>query len=312
MKFDVIYIPCYRRDYRLTRILVANIRHWYPQIPIILIKDLMMRDFDTSELEKHFNVSIFPQHARLYGWGFSKFEVFMEESSKRFLMLDSDIILAGPILDQLEKYNEDWVVHDEPFTQEDLLRYYFDPEKIKKLDPEFDFPNYTFNSGQLVGTTGSLNHVDFDKYIEWSEPRIQRFRDAFTFGGEQPLLNYLLMKKAQTKQLTVRRVDFMRAGQEPDTTAVSIERIMKKDGYPFIIHWHDKKPQVFLPSMKKIPRHDILLHFEKMYYRGCGIGATGQFFRTWYEYIEDRIFMNAVGIISKAGWLKKLLKKLKG
>ena len=57
-------------------------------------------------------------------------------------MLDSDIILAGPILDILEKYDEDWVVFDEPFTHEDLYRYYFDPKEIKKIDPEFNFPNF--------------------------------------------------------------------------------------------------------------------------------------------------------------------------
>jgi hypothetical protein len=272
----------------------------------VLIKDLMMRDFDTSLLEKHFNVSVYPQKARLYGWGFSKFEVFMEPDKKRFLMLDSDIILAGPLIEQLQQYDEDWLVHDEPFTKEDLYRYYFDPEKIKMLDPEFVFPNYTFNTGQLVGVTGTLTFNDFDKYIDWKEPRIQRYREAFTFGGEQPLLNYLLMKKQYTKELTVRRVDFMRSGLQEDTQKVSLQRIVDKDGYPFIIHWHDKKPKVFLPSMRLIPRNDILKYFEKRYYQGCHIGAVGRFFSIWYEYLEDRLFMNFVFL---KGWVKKILKK---
>lgn len=299
MKIDLIYIPCYRRDYRLTRICVASIRHWYPDIPIVLVKDLMMRNFDTSELEKTFNVSVFPQKAKLYGWGFSKFEVFFEKERKRFLMLDSDIVLAGPVLDLLEQYNEDWIVHHEPFTQQDLLRYYFDPEKIKTLDADFNFPGYTFNTGQLVGITGQLKREEFNPFIDWTEPRNQKYRHAFTFGGEQPLLNYMIMKKQAKGELTVRRLDFMHSGLEEETQHVLLERIKQKEGYPFIIHWHDKKPKVFLPSMKLIPRNDILLFFENEYYRKAGVNSFTQYMRTWYEYIEDRLFMNAARVVKR-------------
>ena len=39
MTIDAVYIACYKYDLRFTRILVASIRHWYPEIPIYLIKD---------------------------------------------------------------------------------------------------------------------------------------------------------------------------------------------------------------------------------------------------------------------------------
>jgi hypothetical protein len=312
MKIDVIYIPCYRRDFRLTRILVANIRHWYPEIPIVLIKDLLMRDFDTTELEKNFNVSVYPQKARLYGWGFSKFEVFFDDERKRFLMLDSDIVLCGPLLEMLSEYNEDWIVHDEPFTIEDMHRYYFNPDNIKKLDPEFEFQNFTFNTGQFAGFTGSLKREEFDRFIEWKEPRVQMYRDAFTFGGEQPLLNYLLMKKMSKKEITLRRLNFMRESLHADTAKVEVQKIMNKEGYPFIIHWHDKKPNLFHPDMPEIPRRDILLHFEKIYYRKCGVGPAKQFFRMWYEHIEDWIFLKLVLSIGQISFLRKLRKLLKG
>ncbi len=272
---------------------MASIRHWYPEIPIVLVKDLIFRDFDTTEIEQHFNVSIYPQNARIYGWGFSKFEVFLEESKKRFLMLDSDIVLAGPILEMLEKYNEDWVVIDEPFTMETLYRWYFDPEKIKIHDPEFSFPNFTFNTGQLVGFTGILKRHDFDKFIEWSEPRVQLFREAFTFGGEQPLLNYVLMKKLSKKEITLHRLKFMVEGMSAESKGVLIERIKKREGYPFIIHWHDGKDGVMIPSMKNISRNDLLLFFEDLYYRKVGVSSFNQYLRIQYEYKLEllRVFM---------------------
>lgn len=310
MKIEIIYIPCFRGDFRLTRICVASIRYWYPDIPIVLVKDLMNGNFDTSEIEKHFNVSIFKQNAKAYGWGFSKFEVFLEEDRKRFLMLDSDIVLIGPLLDLLEKYDEDWIVHKEPFTQEDLYRWYFDPEKIKKIDPNFNFPNFTFNTGQLVGITGILKREDFNKFIEWSEPRIQLYREAFTFGGEQPLLNYLLMKKTDKKQITLRRLDFMREGLHIDTHKVNIDNIKNKKGYPFIIHWHDGKPEMMNPFMKKFPRNDILLFFENNYYRGAGVSKMEQYLRIRYEYFFDTIRKTLRKFLSKNKRIKNLFKNI--
>jgi hypothetical protein len=236
----------------------------------------------------------------------------MEPERKRFLMLDSDIILAGPILDILEKYDEDWIVYDEPFTQEDLYKWYFDPAKIKELDPDFNFPNYTFNTGQLVGFTGMLKREDFNNFIEWKEPRIQLHREAFTFGGEQPLLNYLLMKKQDKKEISLRRLNFMRGGLNAETKQLSIDRIKRKEGYPFIIHWHDKKPGIMHPTMEKIPRNDVLLYFEDIYYRKAGISPTAQYLRIRSDYTKDKILKSISKMLANNDGIKSKLKSLLG
>ncbi len=290
MKIEVIYIPCYKSDYRLCRICVASIRYWYPDIPIVIVKDLLIGDFDTTELEQAFNVSVFPQVAKAYGWGFSKFEVFFQKEKRRFLMLDSDIVFIGPMLDILEQYNTDWIVFDEPFSQVDLLKYYFDPDKIKELDPDFNFPGYHFNTGQFVGWTGILKRSDFDQFIEWKEPRIQLHREAFTFGGEQPLLNYVLMKKEASKEMTVHKLDFMREGLHPETQSFLLDRIKKKEGYPYIIHWHDGKVGIHHPKFNGMPRADILLFFENLYNRNAGVSHIVQSYRIWKKFIKNQLY----------------------
>ncbi len=300
MKIEVIYIPCYKLDYRLTRICVASIRHWYPSIPIVLLKDLILGDFDSSELEKYFNVQIFPQNIRAYGWGFSKLEAILQIEKKRFLMLDSDIVLVGPILEELEKYEEDWIVVEENYTEKDILKYYFDPNKLRQLDPDFVFPGFTFNSGQIVGTSGTLKRADFSKFLEWKEPRVQLFREAFTFGGEQPLLNYMLMKKTQNGEISLKRLDFMKEGLNPTTAQVSIERLKNKEGYPFVIHWHDKKTNSMDPKMEEIPRNDILLFYEDKYYSGANIGSLLKFLRRHYERLLAIIFMKKMKIRNRS------------
>lgn len=310
MKTEIIYVPCYRRDYRLTRILVASIRHWYPEIPISLVVDRNMGNIDTSELEKTFNVSVFPLEAKFYGWGFAKLEVFYQVQRKRFLILDSDIILAGPVLDILEQFDDDFVVHEEPFLMEDVYRWYFNLEELKKFDPDFRFPDFTFNTGQIMATSGILKREDFENFLEWTQPRVMKYRHVFTFGGEQPLLNYLVMKKMGEGKLTVRRNFFMREGQHPDTAAIVIEKIKNKTGYPFIVHWHDKKSQVFLPSMKKMPRRDLLLFFENLYYEKAGYSTAGKFFKIWKEYITDLFITYRGKFLARNEWLVKILKKM--
>ncbi|HEX5002997.1 MAG TPA: hypothetical protein VFW78_10925 [Bacteroidia bacterium] len=310
MKIDIIYIPCYRRDFRLARICIASIRHWYPDIPITIIKDEMMHSFDTTELERVFNVSVYPQNARLYGWGFSKFEAMFEPAGKRFLFLDADIVMAGPVLELLEKYDDDYIVHEEPYSLEDVYKYYFNLEELKKFDPAFHFPEFTFNTGQFVGTAGKLKRSDFDPLVEWSEPRIVKRTDVFTFGGEQPVLNYVVMKKMGEGMLSVKRLNFMREGLNPDTAAISIDRLDRKEGYPFILHWHDKKPDVFDPRMRQIPRNDILLHFEKIYFEKASIGVFRRKLRIQWEHLYDTVLMKSLLLIRGQIGFRGLFRKI--
>jgi len=269
-----------------------------------------MHRFDTTELERVFNVSVYPQKARLYGWGFSKFEAMFEETGKRFLFLDADVVMAGPVLDLLEKYDEDYIVHEEPYSLENVYKYYFDLEKLKKFDPDFRFQEFTFNTGQFVGTAGKLKRTDFDPLVEWSEPRIVKRTDVFTFGGEQPVLNYMLMKKMGEGKLTVKRLNFMREGLHSDTAAVSIERLERKEGYPFILHWHDKKPDVFDPRMRQIPRNDILLQFEKVYFEKAGVSAATRKLRIEWEHLYDTVLMKSLLLLRGQIGLKGIFRKI--
>src|SRR5271154_2008161 len=111
MKINSIYICCYKYDVRLVRILVASIRKWYEQIPIFLVKDIRYGPFDTSELERVFRVSVFK--SGIFGWGFGKMEVLVNPLRERCLLLDADIIMAGPVIAELEKFEEDFVVENE-------------------------------------------------------------------------------------------------------------------------------------------------------------------------------------------------------
>jgi hypothetical protein len=78
MKIEGVVISCYRFDLRLTRLCVASVRFWYPDIPIWLLKDRQYGDFSTREIEMYWNVRVYPSRQKTQGWGFGKLEVICQ------------------------------------------------------------------------------------------------------------------------------------------------------------------------------------------------------------------------------------------
>ena len=215
MKISKIYIATHKYDMRFTRICVASIRYWYPEIPIYLIKDYLNGDFNTDEIEDVWNVGVFETSRKTFGWGFSKLEPLFNKATERFLILDSDIVFTGRVLDYLNEFDSDFVVQFENQTESEIERLYFSIKQLKSWDPDFAFPNYTFNSGQIVATGGLINRNDFDPLINWSGLRLSlKHPEVFTMGGDQGILNYVLLKKASQNAISISRVPFMKWHEE--------------------------------------------------------------------------------------------------
>ena len=86
-------------------------------------------------------------------------------------------------------------------------------------------------------------------------------------GGDQGVLNYVLLKKASLNQLTISRVPFMKWGAE-EMDPLDLIKIMKNSPYPFLLHWAGLKK----PKMREMVRSDILLSFERLYYSKIRLG----------------------------------------
>src|SRR5262249_16189620 len=81
-------------DFRFTKICVARLRYYYPDVRIYLIKDKLNGDFDTSILTSRFNVELLDLGRKYYGWGAAKIHFVAHDRlpAGRYLVLDSDII----------------------------------------------------------------------------------------------------------------------------------------------------------------------------------------------------------------------------
>jgi hypothetical protein len=266
---DRIIITCCQRDFWLTRICVASIRYWHPDVPIGLLKDVSLGDFSTRELEEHWNVSpvIVPDPAR---GPFTKLEAFHLPGRQRILLLDSDTVFLGPLLEKLEACEGDFVVNwggTKPLTPEKKQKharngYYLIPE-IHRFFPDLEVPDFFFNSGHLVLTTSLLSRETVETNLEGTPPR-QTLRNASVFRCyDQGLLNVLLRLMEQRGQCTVRTCDFVLWSRHPEMMdGLDIARLADRRGYPFLIHWAEAKS--FCKS--GFTRGDLLGFYEDYYY----------------------------------------------
>lgn len=314
MKIDHIYIGCYRHDVRFTRILVASIRYWYPDIPISIIKDYLWGAFDTSDIENEWNVSVLDIGGRSLGQGFNKLEPIFAEGEERILHLDSDIAMVGPALDTLEKYDEDIIVQkiNSPSPRR-LKKWYFDLERLKEFDPNFKFPGYLFNFGQFVINTGSLKKDDFGELMDVNVIPTYLYHPDIFFGAEMGIFNYVVLKKLMTSQLSVKNIDFAISPKSKTAADISISKLARNSPYKYLIHWEG----LASPRMKSMPRSDILLYFEDRYYQNIEYGQLKKLSRAivWSIFSTIRFIITKefpklrLAVIKTAVFLKRRRRK---
>jgi hypothetical protein len=301
MKIEGVVISCYALDVQLTRLCVASIRFWYPHIPIWLLKDRHYGDFNTDEIERYWNVRVYPGRQENLGWGFGKLEVMTELPARRLLLIDSDIVFAGRVIERLESFDEDLVVNKEDYDATGVEEQFFALDRLRQLDPKFDFPGYGFNGGQIVATTGRIAKQDFDGLLDW-QTRTVIHPEVFK-NGDQGLTNYMALRRVQEGKLTLRREPFMVWPGE----AVRAERIQVKDFTPEgrhqqLIHWAGLR---WGKTLEEMPRPDILLHFEEMYYHRLPLG---DWLRRWRraQFRIQRTFITPLKTVAKRVLSKRL------
>jgi polysaccharide biosynthesis protein PslH len=253
-----IYVLGNVKDLHLTRCCVASIRHWYPDIPISLVKD---GEYDTSELERCWDIEIFNAPKKHFGFGMSKFQVLFQPTQERCLILDSDIVLAGPILGALEEHQEDFVVEGSNYPTHDIRSHYYDPDVVSVMYPSFRFPGYVFNTGQIVATTGVLEQNDFAAFIDFNrEPPTVLRSDVFK-AGDQGIVNFVMHKKEQEGAFSIARHVFLRWPPAMQSLDVEIERFQAGLGYDFLMHWAGSKSSVLEDNAMS----HVLRYFERFY-----------------------------------------------
>ncbi len=259
---------------------MASIRRWYPDIPIRLIKDTGAGAFDTREIETLWDVSVVDTGMRRFGWGFAKLEPMFFETQEKFLIVDSDTVFTGPVLDMLAGYTAPFIVDDETQPPDEVKRLYYDLKALQKLDPAFTPCGKNFNSGQWVGTSGLVQRSDFADVVQWSDPPLLKYPEMF-MPGDQGVLNYILEKLALTGRFELARAPLMWWAPR-DLADLNLDQMISASPYNRIIHWAGCKLYADTP----MPRKDILNYFEDKYYSKVSLGGLVRRLRSWAHFAE--------------------------
>lgn len=276
-RINKIVIACFKKDLFLLRPCVASIRYWYPDVEIFLLKDEIQGDFSLNEFIDNFSCKIFKTNMKTFGWPWSKLSVLLKEEEDTFLFLDSDIVFLGPVLDELNKYNEDFIVTGAKIdnqNSENFVFNYIDTNKLKSFDKNYVFPGFGFNGGQIVMKSGVLKMKDFTPIINFN-PTIKSIYPEIFKHGDQGCLNYIFNKAAIEKRITLRYVDFWIWPGLPEARNIELNKIKNKDGYNYVLHWAGVKPVDF----RKYIRYDLLNFYTKEYYARVPFGKIKYFFR---------------------------------
>jgi len=272
MKVDCIYVNTYRYDYMHLRICIASIRYWYPDFPVFLIKDLASGNFNTKSLEKKWKLRVLNTPFKLYGWGFGKLEPLFFHDDHHFLVVDSDTVFTGFVLDEVRDTAADFIVDEETQPAEEVSRLYYKTEQLKEFLPGFQYPGYTFNSGQWFGTSNRISKEDIKELVDWKPmPRLKH--PGCFMPGDQGILNAILHYKEAKGEVSVNRKKIMLWPKDDGAARVDLEAIRTKQGqFHFIIHWAGLKRD----RLQDHERYDILKFYLGQYQLGMsGLGKMG-------------------------------------
>ena len=257
---DVIYLAACSRDARLTRICVASIRYFYPDVPIKILAGDILQPGLAEEMFKYWDVGVVELPEGDYGWGLVKLEPLFGPVGQRFMVCDVDTAFMGYILDLRAKSDAPFFVDDEQLSDADFRRLYYDWDKVGEIDPTAQSPHKAFNVGQWFGTSGIVAREELDDWVEWTLPRRLRYPDMF-MGGDQGVMNYVILKKEASEGLRIDRHTFMR-WPGYGMNDLSVERVKNREAPPLVVHWAGMKA-IFLHNMVG---GDLLQFFEDYYY----------------------------------------------
>ncbi|MBW7942335.1 MAG: hypothetical protein H3C64_08045, partial [Candidatus Kuenenia stuttgartiensis] len=239
MQIDKVVIVCFKGDIHLLRPCIASVRYWYPDIEIYLLKDKFRGDFDTTEIEKHFSAKIDTPSRPNWGWGWAKLDPFINPVKDRYLVLDADTVMVGPVLSILNQHDDEFIVTGFASNDENnhiINAHYLKIQEVKAINTGYQYPGFGFNTGQMVVTSGILNQKDFEEVCTFDEDITCKYPNVFHYA-DQGVLNYILAFNRDRYDYSIKYENYWLWPAGDEALQLDIREIRSKNGYPLILHW---------------------------------------------------------------------------
>ena len=277
---------CHAGDKFMVQATLASMRHYCPEVPICLTVD---GDFDVSDLEKEYDlivlrVSELPSEEMrnlVNGNGRAKMAAMWEGPFEYYVWLDSDAIVWGDFTPQVRTDVDFQVFWSEISIPADateippwLPHFYFDPQKLRHLDSEFEWRGHPYFSSGAFGCRRDA--IPFGKWTEvefWGKETPGLYGDFY----EQPMLNYFVHSMSQRKELKVAVSDLQHIGghhgidELKQDCADSSWHFPHKVRRPRVAHFCGRKP--FLFDRRSYSRPFTIARLEHHRRRRSNLGA---------------------------------------
>jgi len=265
---DRIYLAACKRDARLTRICVASIRYFYPDVPIQILAGDFLQPGLAQELKRYWNVDVADLPEGDFGWGLVKLEPLFGPPGLKFMVVDVDTVFTGRVLDRRAESEADFYVDNEELSDDDFKRLYYNWPELTKIDPGAQSARKSFNAGEWFGTAGLVKREEFDPWLDWTMPRRLRYPNLF-MGGDQGVANYVVLKKEAFDGLNIERTTLMRwPGHGMDD--LDVESVRTGKAPALVVHWAGMKKTLLCNMVGG----DLMVFFEDYYYSRLPAGQV--------------------------------------
>jgi len=215
------------------------------------------------------------------GNGRAKLAAMWEGPFEFYVWLDSDAIVWGDFTPQVRSdvdFQIFWSEISVPVDAQEvppwMTHFYFDPSKLKRFDPEFDWRGHAyFSSGAFGCRRDAIPFRTWTQAESWSKEMPGLFGDFY----EQPLLNYFVHSMTQRGELKVAMSDLQHItghhgiDELKQDCADSNWHFPKKIRRPRVAHFCGRKP--FLFDRQSYARPFTIARLEHHRRRRSNLGA---------------------------------------
>jgi hypothetical protein len=211
---------CHAGDKFMVQATLASMRYYRPDVPICLTVD---GDFDVSDLEKEYDLIVLrvpelpseEMRKLICGNYRAKLAALWEGPFEYYVWLDSDAIVWGDFTPQIRMdvnfqifWSEISIPADAPEIPSWLPHFYFDPVKLRRFDPDFEWRGKAyFSSGAFACRRSAIPFDVWDRTESWA-----RESPGLFAWGEMGMLNYLVYAMAQRNELKIGMSDLQHIG----------------------------------------------------------------------------------------------------
>lgn len=248
--FGIIVICC-DQDYALAKGTCASIRYFLGDVPICLLVD---GPLNVDDMKRAYNVKVINAdnmkydvlRKRSFGWGTTRMIAFWESPFERFLIIDSDVVVWGNVL-QHANFDDYDIIIDQPcygYTQEMVQEYFFNLPVFEKDYPGFEWRERPFVCPAVLFAKRDV--FDLDEYIKILD-YVDQKPGIFKYG-DMGFINYMMFKGDEEGKLRLGSADIQYIVKDFPLEDVkkrfpmSVDKPVVSENDGTVIHWAGPKP----------------------------------------------------------------------